>query len=92
MFDFIRNHTRVLFFFLIVLIIPSFVFFGLQGYTNMDRDQAQVVASVGDIEITQGRTGRRAPAADRAHPAAVAGHRHPHARYARACGRKRSMA
>ncbi|WP_418321069.1 peptidylprolyl isomerase [Piscinibacter sakaiensis] len=52
MFDFIRKHTRVLFFFLIVLIIPSFVFFGLQGYTNMDSERAQVVATVGDSEIT----------------------------------------
>ena len=52
MFDFIRNHTRVLFFFLIILIIPSFVFFGLQGYTNVKGEQAQVVASVGGIDIT----------------------------------------
>ncbi|MEO8281343.1 MAG: SurA N-terminal domain-containing protein [Ideonella sp.] len=53
MFDFIRNHTRVLFFFLIVLIIPSFVFFGLQGYTKTQGDQAQVVASVGGLDITK---------------------------------------
>jgi peptidyl-prolyl cis-trans isomerase D len=53
MFDFIRKHTRVLFFFLIVLIIPSFVFFGLQGYTDMDGGSAGVVAEVGDTKITQ---------------------------------------
>ena len=53
MFDFIRKHTRVLFFFLIVLIIPSFVFFGLQGYTDMDGGAAGVVAEVGDTKITQ---------------------------------------
>lgn len=53
MFDFIRNHTRVLFFFLIVLIIPSFVFFGLQGYTKQQGDEAQVVAKVGGTTITR---------------------------------------
>ncbi len=53
MFDFIRNHTRVLFFFLIVLIIPSFVFFGLQGYTTGQGEEAQVVASVGGFDITR---------------------------------------
>ena len=53
MFDFIRKHTRVLFFFLVVLIIPSFVFFGLDGYTRF-RDQSNAtVAHVAGIDITQ---------------------------------------
>jgi peptidyl-prolyl cis-trans isomerase D len=35
-----------------VLIIPSFVLFGVDGYSNMS-DRGVVVAKVGDIEITQ---------------------------------------
>jgi peptidyl-prolyl cis-trans isomerase D len=35
-----------------VLIIPSFVLFGVDGYSNMS-DRGAVVAKVGDIEITQ---------------------------------------
>jgi peptidyl-prolyl cis-trans isomerase D len=37
---------------LVVLIIPSFVLFGVDGYSNMS-DRGAVVAKVGDIEITQ---------------------------------------
>ena len=53
MFDFIRKHTRVLFFVLIVLIIPSFVFFGLEGYTGFRDNQAATVAEVAGIKINQ---------------------------------------
>lgn len=53
MFDFIRKHTRVLFFFLIVLIIPSFVFFGLDGYTSFREAGNATVAHVAGIEIKQ---------------------------------------
>jgi peptidyl-prolyl cis-trans isomerase D len=53
MFDFIRKHTRVLFFFLIVLIIPSFVFFGLDGYTSFREQGNAVVADVAGIQIKQ---------------------------------------
>lgn len=53
MFEFIRKHTRVLFFFLIVLIIPSFVFFGLEGYTGFRDNQAATVAEVAGIKINQ---------------------------------------
>lgn len=53
MFDFIRKHTRVLFFFLIVLIIPSFVFFGLEGYTSFRDNKAATVAEVAGIPINQ---------------------------------------
>ncbi len=52
MFEYIRQHTKVLFFFLIVLIIPSFVFFGLQGYTNVDAEKTQVVATGSGFEIS----------------------------------------
>ena len=34
MFDFFRKHTRVLQFLLVLLIFPSFVFFGIQGYSR----------------------------------------------------------
>jgi len=37
---------------LVVLIIPSFVLFGVDGYSNMS-DRGAVVAKVGDLEITQ---------------------------------------
>jgi peptidyl-prolyl cis-trans isomerase D len=53
MFDAIRNNSRILFLVLLLLIIPSFVFFGLDGYTQF-REGRQVVAHVGDLEITQG--------------------------------------
>ncbi len=53
MFDFIRSHTRVLFFILIVLIIPSFVFFGLDGYTRFREEGNRTVAHVGGVKITQ---------------------------------------
>jgi peptidyl-prolyl cis-trans isomerase D len=51
MFDSIRSHRRWLMFFLIVLVFPSFVFFGVQGYERfMSRDQA--VARVGGQTIS----------------------------------------
>ena len=34
MFDFIRKHTKITMGFLFLLIVPSFVLFGLDGYTN----------------------------------------------------------
>jgi peptidyl-prolyl cis-trans isomerase D len=51
MFDFVRNNTRVLFFVLLLLIIPSFVFFGVQGYTQF-REGADEVAKVAGQPIT----------------------------------------
>lgn len=53
MFDFIRNHTRVLFFVLIVLIIPSFVFVGIQGYSPDGSGSTKTVAKVAGVPITQ---------------------------------------
>jgi peptidyl-prolyl cis-trans isomerase D len=52
MFDTIRNHSKILMGVLVLLIIPSFVLFGVDGYSNMN-DRGAVVAKVGDIEITQ---------------------------------------
>lgn len=52
MFDAIRNKSRILMGVLVLLIIPSFVLLGVDGYGN-DRDQGAVVAKVADMEITQ---------------------------------------
>lgn len=53
MFDFVRSNTRLLQFLLLLLIVPSFVFFGVQGYTSF-RDQANAeVAKVDGHAITQ---------------------------------------
>lgn len=53
MFDFIRKHTRVMQFLLFLLIFPSFVLFGLEGY-NSFREGGATVATVDGQEITQG--------------------------------------
>lgn len=52
MFDAIRNKSRILMGLLVILIIPSFVLIGVEGYNNRD-DRGAVVAKIGDIEITQ---------------------------------------
>jgi peptidyl-prolyl cis-trans isomerase D len=52
MFEFVRNHNRVLQGALLVLILPSFVFFGIQGYDSFLSDDG-VVAKVGKQKITQ---------------------------------------
>jgi peptidyl-prolyl cis-trans isomerase D len=52
MFDTIRNNSKILMGLLVLLIIPSFVLFGVDGYSNMS-DRGAVVAKVGDLEITQ---------------------------------------
>jgi peptidyl-prolyl cis-trans isomerase D len=54
MFDFVRNHTKWIMFFLVVLIIPSFVFFGVQGYTQFGSAENETVARVDGQKITQG--------------------------------------
>lgn len=53
MFDFVRNHNRVLFFVLVLLIFPSFVFFGVQGYTQFNDAGNETVATVAGKKITQ---------------------------------------
>ncbi len=53
MFDFVRKHTRVMQFLLFLLIFPSFVLFGLEGY-NRFREGGAAVATVNGQDITQG--------------------------------------
>jgi len=53
MFDFVRNNTRIMLALLVVLIIPSFVLFGLEGYNQMS-DRGAVVATVDGQDIRQG--------------------------------------
>ncbi len=52
MFDTIRNHKRYLMGFLMIVIIPSFIFVGVEGYTRFDSKGA-TVASVDGKKITQ---------------------------------------
>jgi len=52
MFESIRSHRRWLMFFMLVLIVPSFVFFGIQGYNSfMESDGA--LATVDGVPVTQ---------------------------------------
>ena len=53
MFDFVRKHTKIMMFVMFLLIIPSFVLFGIDGY-NRSRENGLAVARVGGHEITQG--------------------------------------
>ena len=53
MFEFIRKHIRVLFFAVIMLIVPSFVFFGVQGYGQFNDPAGVAVAEVGGQKITR---------------------------------------
>jgi len=52
MFDFVRKHTKIVMVLLFLLIVPSFVLFGLDGY-NRSRDQGAVVAKVDGKDIIQ---------------------------------------
>jgi len=53
MFDFVRSHNRLLQGLLVLLIFPSFVFFGLQGYSSFTSDAAATVAKVDGRAIKQ---------------------------------------
>lgn len=53
MFDFIRNHNRIMFFMIALLIIPSFVFFGIEGYRQSDGAGNVTVARVDGQKITR---------------------------------------
>ncbi|MDE2161013.1 MAG: peptidyl-prolyl cis-trans isomerase, partial [Burkholderiales bacterium] len=46
MFEFVRNHTRLALGFMLLLIIPSFIFFGVQGYTRFMGGAGATVAKV----------------------------------------------
>lgn len=52
MFDTIRKHTKIMMAVLVLLIIPSFVLFGIDGYTRMRQDE-KAVARVAGQDITQ---------------------------------------
>jgi len=52
MFDAVRKHQRLLQFFLLILILPAFVFFGISGYQGTSSRDAGL-ASVGGVPITQ---------------------------------------
>ncbi len=51
MFDFVRNHTRLALGFMLLLIIPSFIFFGVQGYTRFADASNDTVAHVDGLAI-----------------------------------------
>ncbi len=53
MFDFVRQHNRLFQFILLILILPSFAFVGMQGYTSMMGGANAGVASVDGRKITQ---------------------------------------
>ena len=46
MFDFVRNHTRLALGFMLLLIIPSFIFFGVQGYSRFSDATNDTVAKI----------------------------------------------
>ena len=52
MFDFVRNNTKIMMGILFLLIIPSFVLFGLEGYSRFN-DKGAVVAKVNGNKISQ---------------------------------------
>src|SRR3982750_535502 len=52
MFDFVRKHTKIVMVLLFLLILPSFVLLGLDGY-NKSKDQTAKVAQVDGKDIMQ---------------------------------------
>lgn len=52
MFDYVRKHTKIMMGLMFLLIIPSFVLFGIDGY-NRFREKGQTVARVAGNDITQ---------------------------------------
>ncbi|MBV8471083.1 MAG: SurA N-terminal domain-containing protein, partial [Burkholderiaceae bacterium] len=53
MFDFVRKHTRLFQFLLLILILPSFVALGVNGYTRFMDGSNAAVASVDGAKITR---------------------------------------
>ena len=53
MFDFVRKHTKIMMSVMFLLIIPSFVLFGIDGYKRFN-EGGSAVAHVAGQEITQG--------------------------------------
>lgn len=54
MFEFVRSHTRLMLGLMLLLIIPSFVFFGVDGYTRFTDGSNASVAKVDGVSITRG--------------------------------------
>lgn len=52
MFEFIRTHRRLMHFALLLFIVPSFAFVGIQSYANFG-DSADTVVKVGDQSISK---------------------------------------
>ena len=52
MFEFIRTHQRLMQFLLLILIVPPFAFFGIDGYRRVT-DDPNAVAKVGGLVISQ---------------------------------------
>ena len=52
MFEFVRKHNKIMQWVLFLLIFPSFVLFGLEGY-NRYKEKGETVAKVDGREITQ---------------------------------------
>jgi peptidyl-prolyl cis-trans isomerase D len=52
MFDFVRKHTKLMQLLLFIMIVPSFVLFGLQGY-NRDQEGGDAVARVDGHDISR---------------------------------------
>lgn len=52
MFDFIRTHKKIMQILLVILIFPSFVLFGMDGYKRFN-DKGEAVAVVDGVEIFQ---------------------------------------
>ena len=61
MFDLIRNHQRLTLGLLLLLIIPSFIFFGIEGYARVTGAGNETVAQVGRVKVTRAEW-------DQAHP------------------------
>ena len=53
MFDFVRKHNRLFLGLILLLILPSFVVFGIQGYSSMSEGGNATVAKVAGQAITQ---------------------------------------
>ena len=53
MFDFVRTHSRLVLGIMVLLIFPSFIFFGIQGYTRFTGGDNATVAKVDGRNITK---------------------------------------
>jgi peptidyl-prolyl cis-trans isomerase D len=53
MFDFVRQHNKLFLALILLLILPSFVVFGIQGYSGMTSGANATVAKVDGQKITQ---------------------------------------